>query len=639
VACADSRDALTVRILHIGKYYPPVAGGVERFLADLVAAQRAAGHEVRVLVHEHDGARPASDPPWLKRCPVWLRLIFAPISPRFPFWLRGMVLDFRPDVIHMHMPNVSPFWALLIPSVRRIPWIVHWHADVERRTPKLAIRLAYPHYRIFERALLEHAETIIATSKEYLESSKPLEPWRFKCHVVPLGVDPARLPALTERDTQGLWPEAGLRVLAVGRLSYYKSFDTLVRAALGEPNVELVIAGEGEERPRLERILRDAGDPAHVRLLGEVDDATLCRLMASCHVLALPSFERTEAFGLVLVEAMRYARPLLVGNVPGSGMHFLARSGQNAVTVEPRNVAAWKEALRSMAADATRRQLMGRLGFERYRRELDIARIEPQIASLYAFTLQMRKQDKEFVGNTPAAEPEDRVGAPRQPRLLVVIPALDEGENIGAIVSQVRALGSYDVLVVDDGSTDDTAAIAIVNGATVVRAPLWQGAWGAMQTGLRYALRRGYSGVITMDGDGQHEPLYLPQLLDAARDADVVIAACPGRGSRLRQIAWAYFRAITGFRFEDLTSGFRYYNERACRLLAGEEATLLDYQDVGVLLLLRHANLRIAEISVAMNPRRSGGSRVFSSWWTVARYMAETSLLCLARWNQRSRKP
>jgi hypothetical protein len=75
------------------------------------------------------------------------------------------------------------------------------------------------------------------------------------------------------------------------------------------------------------------------------------------------------------------------------------------------------------------------------------------------------------------------------------------------------------------------------------------------------------------------------------------------------------------------------------RLLAGEEATLLDYQDVGVLLLLRRANLKIAEIPVAMNPRRSGSSRVFSSWWTVGRYMAETSLLCLARWNLRPKAP
>jgi glycosyltransferase involved in cell wall biosynthesis len=192
---------------------------------------------------------------------------------------------------------------------------------------------------------------------------------------------------------------------------------------------------------------------------------------------------------------------------------------------------------------------------------------------------------------------------------------------------------------VDDGSTDDTAAIALLNGATVTRAPLWQGAWGAIQTGIRYAVTRGYAGVVTMDADGQHEPVYLPELIRAAAGADVVIAACKSRGSRARQLAWSYFRFLTGFSFDDLTSGFRYYNADACRLLASEEATLLDYQDIGVLLLLRRANLRIAEISVAMNPRRSGGSRIFSSWATVARYMAETSLLCLARWNRSPRKP
>jgi hypothetical protein len=137
-----------------------------------------------------------------------------------------------------------------------------------------------------------------------------------------------------------------------------------------------------------------------------------------------------------------------------------------------------------------------------------------------------------------------------------------------------------------------------------------------------------------MDADGQHEPEDLPRLREAAAAADVVIAACPSRGSFLRHVAWAYFKLLTGLRVEDLTSGFRYYNAEACRLLAREEATLLDYQDVGVLLLLRHANLRIAEIPVAMNRRVSGASRVFFSWWTVGRYMLETTLLCLASWNR-----
>src|SRR4051812_27615217 len=100
------REAL-MRILHIGKFYPPVAGGMERFLKDLVDAQRAAGHEVYVLVHERVAGEGRDDPPWLLRCPVWMQLMFTPISPAFPFWLRRVVATHQPEVIHFHVPNVS----------------------------------------------------------------------------------------------------------------------------------------------------------------------------------------------------------------------------------------------------------------------------------------------------------------------------------------------------------------------------------------------------------------------------------------------------------------------------------------------------------------------------------------------------
>ena len=153
---------MKLRILHLGKYYPPVAGGMERFLGDLVESQRRAGHDVGVLVHEHQRGEGHGDPPWLTRCPVWLRLFFAPIAPAYPLWLGRAVRRLRPDVLHIHMPNLSAFWALLLPSTRNLPWIVHWHADVE--VSQRSLRFAYPHYRIFERALLERAEVIVVTS-------------------------------------------------------------------------------------------------------------------------------------------------------------------------------------------------------------------------------------------------------------------------------------------------------------------------------------------------------------------------------------------------------------------------------------------------------------------------------------------
>jgi glycosyltransferase involved in cell wall biosynthesis len=608
-----------VKILHIGKYYPPVSGGMERFLADLVKAQRAAGDEVTVLVHS-DGRAPRDDPSWLMRCPVWFRLIFAPVSPAFPFWLARAIREHAPDVIHIHMPNPSAFWALLLPAARKRSWVVHWHSDVEPSKFRLSLRMAYPHYRIF-----------IATSRRYLESSAPLRAWLPKCHVIPLGVDPQRLPEVAPGAGDAQWGAPGLRILAVGRLTYYKGFDTLVRALVRHGDKRLVLVGEGEERGSIERILAEAGNPSAVRLAGEVDDATLHLLLASCDVLCLPSRERTEAFGLVLVEAMRYSKPLVVGDVPGSGTAWVARQGQNAVLVPPEDAGAWSEALNALAAHPGQREVMGRLGRERYEREFDIGIVASRIGWVYALAAKLKAKDDAPLrarGNVASAVPRQPVAR----GVLVVIPALNEGDCIGEVIKHVRAQGNVDILVVDDGSSDDTAAIARLGGAQVTRAPLWQGAWGAIQTGIRYALRHGYSAVVTMDADGQHEPAYLPQLIEAAKDADVVIAACSSRGSALRHLAWSYFRLLTGLRFDDLTSGFRYYNARACRLLASPAATLLDYQDIGVLMLLRRAGLGIAEVSVAMNPRRSGASRVFFSWWTVARYMAETTLLCLARW-------
>ncbi|NEV62825.1 glycosyltransferase family 2 protein [Thiorhodococcus minor] len=217
--------------------------------------------------------------------------------------------------------------------------------------------------------------------------------------------------------------------------------------------------------------------------------------------------------------------------------------------------------------------------------------------------------------------------------VVAIMPARNEAVTIGAVVAAVRAEWRFDVLVVDDCSTDGTGDIARAEGATVIRLPLRLGAWGAIQTGLRYAVAQGYQTAVTLDADGQHDSSYIAALLAPleAGDADAVIGAHPARASRARQLAWEYFRLLTGLKLEDITSGFRAYNRRAMELLASREATLLDYQDVGVLLILHRHRLRTREVSVPMRPRSLGASRIFDSWWTVGKYMAQTSILCIAR--------
>lgn len=603
--------ATALRVLHVGKFFPPDTGGMEVFLADLVRAQRAGGDEVFALVH---GDPRDDDPPWLRRVPVRAKLVFAPIAPGFPAALARAIRDFRPDVLHLHLPNLSALWVLALPSARALPWLVHWHADVVPSRLRGKLALAYRFYRPFEQALLGRADRIVATSPDYLAASPPLAPWTDKCAVVPLGIDRERLPPPPAPPVSA--GDEPLRIVTIGRLTYYKGFETLIDAVAGLPSAQLDIVGEGEERRSLEaRIAAHGPDAAaRIRLRGALDDAEKFALLARADLFAMASRERTEAFGVAVLEAMSQARPCLVTALAGSGMPWLVRSAGCGRLAALDDVADWQRAITAYAADQACRRREGAAGLAALGARFDIHRVAARLRSAY---------------------PVERTYPPgHRQRILIVIPARDEAASIGDLLGRLHASGWHDVLVVDDHSRDGTAAIARAAGAVVLQPALPLGAWGAMQTGIRYALRHGFTGVITMDADGQHEVSELPTLLRARDQADVVIGACPERGSRLRHIAWAWFRRIAGFSLADLTSGFRYYDRHALEVLAEDEATLLDYQDVGVLLLLRKSGMRITEVPVAMNLRQAGKSRIFHSWLAVGSYMAQTTLLCLARWHR-----
>ena len=219
------------------------------------------------------------------------------------------------------------------------------------------------------------------------------------------------------------------------------------------------------------------------------------------------------------------------------------------------------------------------------------------------------------------------------PKLLVVIPAKNEAQSIGNVLVAIKQHFLFDVVVVDDGSTDDTAVIATGHGALVLPHIRSLGAWKATQTGMRYAYAKGYEGVITLDADGQHLPNEIEHLLSCASSGvDVVVGSCLSRGDFMRHVAWRFFRFVSGINVKDITSGFRLYNRAAVRVLSSKEATMLEFQDLGVLLLLlRSLGLSIKEVNVKMDERLIGKSRIFNSWFSVLSYMATTALVCLTK--------
>ena len=217
-------------------------------------------------------------------------------------------------------------------------------------------------------------------------------------------------------------------------------------------------------------------------------------------------------------------------------------------------------------------------------------------------------------------------------RTLVVIPACNEAENIGGVLQAVNSMGLYDVLVVDDNSLDTTAAVALEHGAVVLPLLIRLGAWGAAQTGIRYGILHGYETIVTMDADGQHHPADIPLLVKTLKDkqVDVAIGSCTVRGSRARHLAWWFFRRLSGLKLEDLTSGLKVFGGTAARHLVKADATIFDYQDLGVMLYLLQNKMRIVECEVSMSPRNDGKSRIFCSWLMVIKYMMQTLLLCIS---------
>ena len=218
-------------------------------------------------------------------------------------------------------------------------------------------------------------------------------------------------------------------------------------------------------------------------------------------------------------------------------------------------------------------------------------------------------------------------------RIVVLIPAHNEESTVGSVVTDVRHHVNYPIVVIDDCSTDATRTVAQAAGATVLPLADQLGAWGATQTGIRYALRQGFDIVLTLDADGQHEPRWLPVLLAPLINghADVTIGGYTERGSFMRRIAWALMKWTSGLRQHDVTSGFRAYNRAAATVLSQWQATVLDYQDVGVLMLLESQGLEIHDVPVTMLERQAGASKVFYSWLMVVYYMIHTLLLGLIK--------
>ena len=410
-----------MRVLHVGKFYPPHPGGIERCSADLCAALSTRGIATALLAHAEPGTRQIErsdhDGIDVTLAACHGLALHTPVSPGFPWLLQKTIRRFKPDLLHLHVPNPAVFSALLIPAARKLPWVVHWHADIPLDTRKRSLRLAYRIYRPWEQALLRRAASVIATSQPYLDSSQALKAWRAKTAVIPLGIAPVDRAGLDHAASRTdvppspqpspasgrggntpqpsalsppvtIWPPGKVRILAVGRLSYFKGFDVLLRALADVDDACLLLIGDGECRRPLQQLASELGIDARVCFAGRIDmdaagEAAIVAAYAGADIFCLPSTERAESFGLVLLEAMRARLPVIASAIPGSGVGFVVQDGRTGLVVAPGDVRALATALRRLAADRAERDRFGSAGAERWREHFTLDRVTDRVLELY----------------------------------------------------------------------------------------------------------------------------------------------------------------------------------------------------------------------------------------------------------------
>ena len=372
-----------MHILQVYKDYYPVLGGIEGHLRLLSEGLAARGHTVTVLTSgrgRRDDLRELGGVRVIAAGRL-ATIASAPISPA----LLTHAARQRPDLVHLHMPDPTGDLALALAGPR-VPLVVSYHSDIVRQRRLLTL------YAPLLRRTLRRAARIIAASPAYVHSSPFLAPLAGRCTVLPYGIDldrfarpdPARITAIQAR-----YP--GPLALFVGRLRYYKGVDQLVRAMAMAPGRALIIGADATvRRADLEQLAQDLGVAERVHFLSVEDDADLPAYYHAADLLVLPSVERSEAFGIVQIEAQAAGLPVVATEL-GTGTSYVTLHGQTGIIVSPADPQALAQAIRALMESETLARALGAAGRRRAEAEFSLARMLDRAEAVYAEALGREK--------------------------------------------------------------------------------------------------------------------------------------------------------------------------------------------------------------------------------------------------------
>jgi rhamnosyl/mannosyltransferase len=371
------------RLLQLGKYYPPEPGGIEQVTRALVESTRGrlthdcllATRSGRTRIEEIPGAR-------LHLQRERGTLLLAPILPRLPFVLHRLRRRGGFALVLLHAPNPLATVALAL-SLALLPKrekLVIWH-HADARFERAWMRAIHALYLPFERFVWRRADRFVVATPHHVAASPALAAVAGRVRVIPYAVADSWFAAAaddTARAEERRREMGGRYLLFVGRLAAYKGLDTLLEAApaLAAP---VAVVGGGPLEAYLEREIRARGLGGRVRRVGHAQD--LRGWYAGCEALVLPSSSPLEAFGLVQVEAMAMARPVVSSDLP-TGVTWVNRDGETGLTFPVGDAAALAAACNRLLGDESLRSRLGRQARARAAREFSYAALGDRLVGL-----------------------------------------------------------------------------------------------------------------------------------------------------------------------------------------------------------------------------------------------------------------
>ncbi len=363
-------ETRSLRVLQVGKYYPPHCGGMETHLHALCERLKEQMH-VEVLV-SNEGKRTCEeviDEIKVTRVGTLAKIASAPFCP-------GMVTKIRQskaDIVHIHLPNPTAILAFMA-SGHRGRLIFTYHSDIVKQR-----YLSYAFDPIL-RASLNKAHAIIASTENYLMTSNALSRVRDHCHVIPFGIRVEDFHPPNHAEVARLRARYGGRmVLGVGRLVYYKGFEYLVRS-MAKIDAHLVIVGKGPLHAPLLQLATELGIGDRVSILDEINDVSTYYHAAS--VFVLPSIARSEAFGLVQLEAMACGKPVVNTDLD-SGVKYVSLDKVTGLTVSPADATALAEAINFLLDNPQQSALYGQAGKQRVAEHFSLEVMTQRTIELY----------------------------------------------------------------------------------------------------------------------------------------------------------------------------------------------------------------------------------------------------------------